>query len=158
MRRILNKQVSEKRRLAIAEETAIAHVALVVAELMEASGITNKELAERLGVTEGRVSQILSAETNPTIRTLGRIAGALERDFKLTFPERTPNIGQLEPCSVQEGDVYTIGCMNIDIEVHPAPLDVAVYRAPEFDERDLVWQVEPDGPEFAEEEFIAPAA
>jgi len=46
-------------------------------------GVSQKDLAERLGVSTARVSQYLSAHgRNLTLKTLGRIAHALGEDFE----------------------------------------------------------------------------
>jgi transcriptional regulator with XRE-family HTH domain len=46
--------------------------------------ISRKELAERLGVSPARVSQILSCHgSNLTLRTVARVAHALGEDFEL---------------------------------------------------------------------------
>ena len=60
-----------------AEQYTLATVAFVLAAAMEASGITQAELACWLGVSEARVSQMLSADGNPTIKTLSRAFNAL---------------------------------------------------------------------------------
>ena len=45
--------------------------------MMEAQGITQKELAERLGVTPATVSKTLSKTSNMTFKTAAKIAHAL---------------------------------------------------------------------------------
>jgi len=58
-----------------------------VERYMQARGWDNKELAARLGVTEGRVSQILSGEQNLTLRTLASLAAALQGHFHITLAD-----------------------------------------------------------------------
>lgn len=48
-----------------------------VFRVMEGQGITEKELAERLGVTPATVSKILSKTSNMTFKTAAKIANAL---------------------------------------------------------------------------------
>jgi transcriptional regulator with XRE-family HTH domain len=50
-------------------------------------GLTRADLASRLGVSPGRVSQILSGGENLTLRTLASLATALDARFEL---ELTP--------------------------------------------------------------------
>jgi len=50
-------------------------------------GLTRADLATRLGVSPGRVSQILSGGENLTLRTLASLAAALDSRFEL---ELTP--------------------------------------------------------------------
>jgi transcriptional regulator with XRE-family HTH domain len=80
-------KVSEERR-AFVEEFALASVALVLADALEASGLSQRELGERLGLSEARISQILAADSNPTVRTLARIADALGVELKVGLVER----------------------------------------------------------------------
>ena len=57
---------------------------LAIQKSMSRNNVSQKELAERLGVSPARVSQILSAHgRNLTLQTLGRIAHALQEDFEL---------------------------------------------------------------------------
>lgn len=52
-----------------------------VLNLMEAEGVTQKELARRLGVTHSLVSQWLHSKHNWTLSTLERIGEALGYTF-----------------------------------------------------------------------------
>jgi transcriptional regulator with XRE-family HTH domain len=47
--------------------------------------MSQQDLARRLSVTEGRVSQILSGNQNLTIKTLASLAAALEGHFQITL-------------------------------------------------------------------------
>jgi transcriptional regulator with XRE-family HTH domain len=44
---------------------------------MKSSSMTQAELAAKLGVTEGRVSQVLNNESNPTLETIVKYARAM---------------------------------------------------------------------------------
>lgn len=60
------------------EEGLVADAQLMLHELMLAKGITRAELAERLGVSRARVSQLFSSECrNFTIRLFARAVYAL---------------------------------------------------------------------------------
>jgi transcriptional regulator with XRE-family HTH domain len=52
-------------------------ISLQVSRAIRASGLTRKDLAERLGVSQPYVSQILGGPTNLTILTLCKLAVAL---------------------------------------------------------------------------------
>jgi DNA-binding phage protein len=62
-------------------ELAAAGLAVDVTALLdrvlEASGMTARALAERLGITEGRVSQVLNGDGNVYVSTLGRFIRAM---------------------------------------------------------------------------------
>jgi transcriptional regulator with XRE-family HTH domain len=44
---------------------------------MEQSGLRAKDIAERLGITEGRVSQVLNGDGNIRVATLGKFLSAM---------------------------------------------------------------------------------
>lgn len=75
----------ERKGTAYAEARALAHVALRLGGLLRVASVSQRDLAGRLGLTEARISQILSANSNPTIRTLARIADALGFTLRITF-------------------------------------------------------------------------
>ncbi len=70
--------------------TEAPQVAIVLAGLVEARGITRKDLAERMGVSPGRISQILSGDENLTLRSLTAVATALDTDIRITFTDTRP--------------------------------------------------------------------
>ena len=51
--------------------------------LMRENHITRADLAARMGVSPGRVSQVLSGGENLTLRTLASLASALDAHFEL---------------------------------------------------------------------------
>jgi transcriptional regulator with XRE-family HTH domain len=66
--------------------TLSARAALKIKALMEAQGVTQEDLASRLGVSQGSVSQALSGASGPMgLDTLERYAGALGRDVSITM-------------------------------------------------------------------------
>ncbi len=68
-------------------------VTTAVTFFMREHQVTKSELARRLGVTPGRVSQILSGDENLTLRTLAMVCSALDAHIEL---ELTPNAGRGE--------------------------------------------------------------
>jgi transcriptional regulator with XRE-family HTH domain len=52
--------------------------------VLQELGLSQADLAKRLGVTKGRVSQILSGRQNMTLRTLAAIGWALGVSFDLS--------------------------------------------------------------------------
>jgi transcriptional regulator with XRE-family HTH domain len=61
---------------------------------MREHGITRADLASRMGVSPGRVSQVLSGGDNLTLRTLAALATALDAEFQV----------ELEPCKATADD------------------------------------------------------
>jgi transcriptional regulator with XRE-family HTH domain len=62
---------------------------------MRERGLTRAELAERMGVSPGRVSQILGGGENLTLRTLAALSTALDARFGIGLS------------AVKGGDTYT---------------------------------------------------
>lgn len=65
------------------EEVLLGEATATVAGMLESLGLSQAELARRLGVTPGRVSQILSGHENIGMRTLGALGWALGVRFEL---------------------------------------------------------------------------
>jgi transcriptional regulator with XRE-family HTH domain len=64
-------------------ENLVFSVQIALQRAMNDKGMSNKKLAERLGMTPGRVSQIFSAKgPNLTLKTIGRVIHALGEDFE----------------------------------------------------------------------------
>jgi transcriptional regulator with XRE-family HTH domain len=55
---------------------------------MREQGLTRADLAGRMGVSPGRVSQVLSGGENLTLRTLATLAAALDAGFELQLKPR----------------------------------------------------------------------
>ncbi|MEU3353661.1 helix-turn-helix transcriptional regulator [Streptomyces sp. NPDC037389] len=56
-----------------------------LAGLLAERDMTRKDLAEQLGVSPGRVSQILSGDENLTLRSLAAVAESLDATIEITF-------------------------------------------------------------------------
>ena len=56
-----------------------------VVDYMDEHGITRAALAARMGVSPGRVSQVLCGGENLTLRTLASVAAALNARFEVTL-------------------------------------------------------------------------
>lgn len=98
-----NNKMSATERRAFVEEFAVTSVALAMAEAMHISGVSQREVADRLGVTEARVSQILSGTGNPTLKTLARMADVLKRELRVEFSCEVHVPGQVTEWQVAEG-------------------------------------------------------
>ena len=53
-------------------------------------GLTRAELASRMGVSPGRISQVLSGGENLTLRTLAALSTALDAQFDVQLSSRKP--------------------------------------------------------------------
>lgn len=72
-----------ERNLELAAARAEIRAIHLLRRAFEASGMTQKNLAERVGVTEGRVSQVLHSEGNLRVTTIARYLRALGYRFEL---------------------------------------------------------------------------
>lgn len=63
-----------------AEEDPIGRVAVHVIRFRNESGLTQEELAERMGKKQSWISRVEAGEENVTLRTLGQFARALAKD------------------------------------------------------------------------------
>jgi transcriptional regulator with XRE-family HTH domain len=59
------------------QEELIVEVTEALARALRTSGLTQAEIANRLGKTKGFVSQIMGGGNNLTLRTLADVAGAI---------------------------------------------------------------------------------
>lgn len=83
---------SVSNRRLLRQEELILEVTEVLSQALEKEGITKKDLAERIGKTQGFVSQILAGGRNLTLRTIADIADALECRIRI----RCEKVRQME--------------------------------------------------------------
>jgi len=48
-------------------------------------GLTQKELSERAGISQGDISRLENGNGNPSLRTLKRLASAMDMKLKIEF-------------------------------------------------------------------------
>ncbi|WP_217545914.1 helix-turn-helix transcriptional regulator [Streptomyces sp. GbtcB6] len=70
-----------------------------LAGLLAGLGKSRSDLAKAMGVSPGRVSQIMSGDANLTMRTLAAAAEALGADVEIKFSPRRPQAAQNRPVS-----------------------------------------------------------
>ncbi len=54
-------------------------------EARQETGLTQKELSERTGISQGDISKLERGNGNPSLRTLQRLAAGLGRTLKIEF-------------------------------------------------------------------------
>jgi transcriptional regulator with XRE-family HTH domain len=91
----LRKNQSNYEQL-LEEEQLILSATELIHELLEERGVSRSRLAELIGKSRGHVSQLLDGRRNMTLRTLARLAYALDHRITLqTSPvgtqQRLPN-------------------------------------------------------------------
>ncbi|MBO4261761.1 MAG: helix-turn-helix transcriptional regulator [Clostridia bacterium] len=55
------------------------------------AGMTQKELAEKTGITQGDISRLENGSANPSLKTLQRLAEGMGMTLKLEFVPTTRN-------------------------------------------------------------------
>lgn len=77
-------------------EVCSIEVTEAIVERMQALGLSRAELAERLGISRPRVTQILAGDDNLTLRTLVAVAQALGTRLGIQFREAEPETPAVE--------------------------------------------------------------
>ena len=96
---------------------------------MEESNVTQEEMAQRMGVTQARVSQMLDFTGNVTVRTLGRAACALGcewTEIKLSpvaEPDMSKEVKSLTEVNIKASTASAKKSVNKEI---PDDLPIAV--------------------------------
>ena len=67
---------------ALEPEFSLVHAMI---EARKMAGFTQKQLAERTGIAQGDISKIENGNGNPSLKTLKRIASAMDMKLKLEF-------------------------------------------------------------------------
>jgi transcriptional regulator with XRE-family HTH domain len=60
-------------------------VAYRILELRKKAGISQVELAEKIGTTQGNVARMESGRQNFTLQTLEKIAGTFRKDLRISI-------------------------------------------------------------------------
>jgi len=87
---------------------------------MRERGLTRADLASRMGVSPGRISQVLSGGENRTLRTLASLATALDARFEMDLRPREgggavdatpqiapPAVAERAPTQARRASVYS---------------------------------------------------
>lgn len=78
-----------KRELEIAD--MLVDISCEFIKYRENNKLTQKDLAEKLGITQAMVSKLESGDYNPTVKMLFEIAQKLDWKFNLTFTSQVKN-------------------------------------------------------------------
>lgn len=113
-------------RRAFEEEFLVGEATDTLVGLIESLGITQRELAERLGVSPGRVSQILSGAENLTLRSLAAFGWALGLRFELDASPMEDRAGT--PALSDPPAPIWLGKLDAASEAHFLPLHQVTYK------------------------------
>ena len=70
------------------DENRMTHPAAVFAAERKAQGLTQKDVSARSGIAQGDISRIEAGLANPSIKTLKRIADALQMDMTIRLTKK----------------------------------------------------------------------
>lgn len=85
---------------------------LRIKEVLTEKGVTGKDLAYKVGLTETSISRIVKGDQYPKIETLISIASALDVDVKDLFVS-TKEAEALEPIYIKQGEkLVEVGLVN----------------------------------------------
>lgn len=82
----------------VAEENLVVDVQFLLQDALVSRGLTRTELAALTGVSKARLSQLMSSEANPTLRTVARLFAALDCKLEVAVDRK---------CAVDSPDRYT---------------------------------------------------
>lgn len=80
---------SEENAKLVAQELLITEVTEGIWKAMKEADINKTDLANRVGVSKGYVSQVLSGSRNMTLRTLSDICFALDKEAKIAIEAKS---------------------------------------------------------------------
>lgn len=83
-------------RQAYERQSLLFQVRDEVEKAMTKQGVTQAQLAKEMGVSEGRVSQILAGDQNLTVKTLAALSASLGLHFQLTLVTASPLVNQTQ--------------------------------------------------------------
>ena len=81
-------------RLGMAQAELRYTVVEAVAQALEETGLSQRELAVRLGLSEGAVSQVLGGDRNLTLNKIAAYADALDRRVIVKFAHCHEGVGR----------------------------------------------------------------
>lgn len=88
---------SEEGRQAYCQEHAIMGVTEHICKLMNDEQLSQATLADRMGLTAGRISQMLDGEANLTLATVARVLAAFDRVLKVDSEPLRPALAAGAP-------------------------------------------------------------
>lgn len=87
-RRLENDAESRKEYEALSPEYEIAKMLIAC---RNSGNLTQKQLSELTGIDQADISKIENGNANPSIKTLTRIASAMNMNLKIEFVPKTQN-------------------------------------------------------------------
>ncbi len=90
------------------EEEAIISFTEDVCHAMERAGVSRAELGRRLGTSQAYVTKVLRGNANFTLKTMARLALALDSELRMHLAPRRSHTHWLDDLSFDEASEYRI--------------------------------------------------
>ena len=97
-------------------DSLVLSAQIAIQESMAVKGVSQRDLADRLGVSAARVSQIVAGNgSNLTLKTIGRIAHALDERFDLVAHREAVRIAQSKRAGQYDsGVIFDLGKLALE--------------------------------------------
>lgn len=114
----MNEVIDKHEARVFAEEALVVDVQIFLHNLMEEKGMSRAKLADAMGVSRARVSQMLSDESqNLTVRLLARAAHALGETVEFDCEHfRQKREAKVNNAAASGGNVHALWCESADAE------------------------------------------
>ena len=86
--KLINKPADESTKEKFELDDILYDVSMKIFEFRIKNNLTQKQLAEKLGITRSMVSKLESGQYNPTVEQLWKISKKLGWNFKIIFGEK----------------------------------------------------------------------
>ena len=96
------RPLSEEGRAAYADEARISAFRELVYRLRTEAGLTQAELAERMGTTQSAIARMEGGGTRPTLETLEKVAERLGATTVVTLTHRDSTVARPSHCDTFE--------------------------------------------------------
>jgi len=103
----------------LAQTKALLRASNLIFEAMEEKGINQNDLAQKLKVSKGYVSRILSGHENMSIKNVARILYLLDKEFILTAKDKIIE----EESNILYFEDYARSDLKIDCSAHISTID-----------------------------------
>ena len=90
----LRDKMTPEQRLRVAERVTDMKIGMLIAELREEQGMTQQEVADKLGISQPGISQMEAGE-EIQLNTLRKLIGAMGGEVVLHMPNRDISLTQL---------------------------------------------------------------
>lgn len=100
------KRPNREYAIILEEERLILDATEAICRVMDEQGVSRVELARRIGASKGHVSQLLDGGRNMTLRTLARLASALEHRAHVDIEPFAARADHLRPRQARELHEY----------------------------------------------------